>query len=242
MRASNYGDKQLKIIASKMLFRKSLPKIMAKIRFQYVYVVWVIISLDLIAQCQCSQSATTPTSDKINHYNVQEQSRKLTDDVESITSYSNLISDTNPVIIGDHITKEFQYYNEPIEITTSKYEATPSQLSSSSINVPNNHQPIHQMDQPFFPQLEPVPYIPTVPNIPNIPSETYIAAPPIPSSQNHLVKVTREPFWAPEVYKLENQYIATFRSIKSSVMGFYYRMQNFVSYIMNLFTLGKFKC
>ncbi|XP_031624086.1 uncharacterized protein LOC116341268 [Contarinia nasturtii] len=226
MRAKNYGDKL------EMLLSKGLPKMMTKILIQYV---WLISSLDLIAQCQCSQSANSQT-------NVQEQSRKLTDDIESITSYTNLISDTNPVIIGDHITKEFQYYDDSIAITTSKYEATPSQSSSSSqsINVPNNHQSIHQMDlnQPFYPQLEPVPYIPTVPNIPNIPSDTYIsAAPPIPSSKNHLVKVTREPFWAPEVYKLENQYIATFRSIKSSVMGFYYRMQHFVSYIMNLFTL-----
>lgn len=209
----------------------------------YIYLVCLISSLDLIAQCQCSQSANdSQTSEKPNSA-VQEQSRKLSDtDVDSITTYTNLLSDANAAgIIGDHITKEFQYYNEPIEITTPKYDPS----LPSSIDVPSNHQPAQQIDvnQSYFPQLETVPYIPNVPSIPSIPSiahDPFIAPPPIgPIGQNHLVKVTREPFWAPEVYKLENQYIDTFRSIKTSVMGLYYRMQNFVSYIVSLFTLGK---
>lgn len=235
MRASNCRGNQQEIIASQMLLSKRSTKMLAKIQIPYIYLVCLISSLNLIAQCQCSQSANSQTSEKPNIV-VHEQSRKLSDDVETITTYTNLISESNAGIIDDHITKEFQYYNEPIEITTPRYDPPPP------ISVPNNHQPAHQIDinQSYFPQLEPVPYIPTVSNLPNIPSNTYIAAPPIAPGQNHLVKVTHEPFWAPEVYKLENQYIDTFRSIKSSVMGLYYRMQNFVSYIMGLFTIGKF--
>lgn len=243
MRDSNYrGKKQQKIIASQILLLKRSVKMMTKPMIPYIYLVCLISSLDLIAQCQCtdsSQSANShqTTSEKPN-YDVQEQSRKLSDDLESITSYTNLISDPNSGIIGDHLTKEFQYYNEPIEITTPRYDPPPS------IEVPSNHQPSHPIDinQSYFPQLEPIPYNPNVQNIPNIPTDTYIAPPPIASGQNHLVKVIREPFWAPEVYKLENQYIDTFRSIKSSVMGMYYRMQNFVNYIMSyIFTIGKFR-
>lgn len=225
---------------TKMMTRKTTTS--TTVMIPYIYLVCLISSLDLFAQCQCSQSANDSQTSEKSNSDVQEQSRKLTDtDVDSITTYTNLLSDANAAgIIGDHITKEFQYYNEPIEITTSKYDPS----LQSSIDVPNNHQPAYQDDvnQSYFPQLETVPYIANVPSIPSIQSDPYIAPPPIgPIGQNHLVKVTREPFWAPEVYQLENQYIDTFRSIKSSVMGMYYRMQNFVSYIMSLFTLGKFQ-
>lgn len=218
MRDSNCCGKQYTITTSEM--SKRLAKMTAKMLIQYVYVVCLISSLDLIAQCQCSQSANNQTSEKPNN-NVQEQARKLSDDIEPVTSYTNLLADP---IIADGITREFQYYNEPMEITTPNYDPPPS------IELPSNHQPVHQMDinQSFFPQIEAAPYVP---------SDAFSAPLPI---QNTLVKVTREPFWAPEVYKLENQYISTFRSIKTSVMGLYYRMQNFVSYVFSLFnTYGK---
>ncbi|XP_055299241.1 uncharacterized protein LOC129566895 [Sitodiplosis mosellana] len=238
MRDSNCRGKKQKINASQMLLSKrpTTKMMTTTVMIPYIYLVCLISSLDLIAQCQCSQSANHSQTSENPNYDVQEQSRKLSnDDVESVTTYTNLLSDTHPAaIIGDHIMKEFQYYNEPIEITTPRYDPPPS------IDVPSNHQPAHQIDlhQSYFPQLETVPYIANVPSIPSIQSDAYIAPPPIaPAGQNHLVKVTREPFWAPEVYKLENQYIETFRSIKTSVMGMYYRMQNFISYIMSLFTL-----
>lgn len=210
-----------------MFLWKRPTKMMTKMKIRYIYVVCLISSLDLIEKCQCAQSANSQTSEKPND-TVREQSRKLSEDIESITSYTNLISDSDhPVIIGDHITKEFQYYNEPIEITTAKFQPSPS------IDVPSNHRPVHQVNLPFYPQVDSVPYVP------NIPNDAYVANPPVSSTENHLVKIIREPFWAPEVYKLENQYISTFRSIKTSVMGLYYKMQNFVSYVMSLFSLGK---
>lgn len=206
---------------------------MTKMIIQYIYVVCLISSLDLIEKCQCAQSANSQTSENPND-TVQEQSRKLSENIESITSYTNLISDSDhPVIIDDHITKEFQYYNEPIEITTPKFQPSPS------IDVPSNHRPVHQVNLPFYPQVDSVPYVSNIANVPNIPNDAYVANPPVSSTENHLVKIIREPFWAPEVYKLENQYISTFRSIKTSVMGLYYKMQNFVSYVMSLFSLGK---
>lgn len=222
MRDSNYCGKQYTITASEMSKRRT------KMMIQYVYVVCLISSLDLIAQCQCFQSANNQTSEKPN-YDVEKQARKLPDDVEPITTYTNLLGDPNQ-IIGDGMTNAFQYYNDQIEITTPKYDSPPS------IELLSNHQPIHQLDvnQSYFPQIEPVPYIP---------SETFINPPP-PIPNTYLKKVTREPVWAhhlaPEVYKLENQYISTFRSIKSSVMGLYYKMQNFLGYVMSLFTIGKF--
>lgn len=200
---------------------------MTKAILQYIYVVCLISSLDLITQCQCSQSANSQIASEKPSYDVQE-SRKLSENIESITTYTNLLGDPKPIIVGDEITKDYQYYHEPIEITTPMYDQSPNNHQE----VPNNHQPVHLMEldlnQSYFPKVEPIPYIST---------DTFIKPPPI---QNTYVKVTREPFWAPEVYKLENQYIATFRNIKTSVMGFYYRMQDFVSYVMNLFTLGKF--
>lgn len=204
---------------------KRLAKMTAKLLIQYVYVVCLISSLDLIAQCQCSQSANNQTSEKPNS-DVREQARKLSDDFEPVTSYTNLLNDP---IVAEGVTREFQYYNEPIEITTPKYDPPPS------IELPSNHKPVHQMDikPSFYPQIEPAPYVR---------SDTFIQPPPIQPIkpiQNTLLKVTREPFWAPDVYKLENQYMSTFRSIKSSVMGLYYKMQNFFSYVINLFSTGK---
>lgn len=190
----------------------------------YFYVVCSITIFELFTQCQCSSSANILINEKITAH---EQSRKLPDDVETYTTFTNLISEPNGLVNDDQIqNNDFQYYNEPIEITTPKYETIQTITYS-------NHQPIHQLDinHTFYPQLEQTAYVP---------SENYAdVPPPLPPPSHHLLKVTREPFWAPDVIKLENQYLATFRSIKSSMMSFYYRMQNFVNYFMSFFSLGK---
>lgn len=216
MRDSNYTDEQLKMTAPSM----RLTRIMTKFLIQYIYVVCLISSLDVITQCQCSQSANTQISDSANG---DAQQRKVPDGIESITTFTNLIGEPSPVInYGDQFTKEFQYYEDPSVHTTLKYEPP-------SIEIPNNHKPVHELDlnESYFP-LEPLPYIP---------GHNFIPPPPPPPK--HYLKV-KEPFWMPEVVQLENQYIDTFRSIKSSVMNFYYRMQNFVNYFVNMFSFGEF--
>lgn len=54
----------------------------------------------------------------------------------------------------------------------------------------------------------------------------------------HIMKVIHPPVWSPEVEKLENQYLETYRTIKSSVLSFYYKMQYIVNYFMSLFTFA----
>lgn len=96
---------------------------MTKSIIQYFFIVWLIISLDLIAQCQCSPSANIQqTSVNRSKNDVQAESRKLTDDVEVITQYSNVLDEDSPVMIGDNMMKDFQYFNDPNAIATPKYE------------------------------------------------------------------------------------------------------------------------
>lgn len=52
----------------------------------------------------------------------------------------------------------------------------------------------------------------------------------------HIVRVTQSaPVWENDLMRMENQYLDTFRSIKTSVMGFIYRMQDFMSYVVGFF-------
>lgn len=227
----NDCTKQRKITASQIMLSKRLTEFTTKIMIPYIYILFILSSLDLIKECQCSQSANIATTSEAPNSNVQqEQSRKL-HDVESITTFGNLISESIPMMINSQ--KEFQYYDDALDsvMPTPRYDAVPA-----SIDLPSNHRPIHQLDldHQYSPEVETVSFVSSDSYIPNIPDE-YIVAPHNPT----LYRVTREPIWAPEVLKLENQYIATFRSIKTSVMSIYTKMQDFLSYVMSFFSLGK---
>lgn len=105
-------------------------------------------------------------------------------------------------------------------------------------------------------QFEPMAYIPSDAYIANrqvqiIPSIAHemVPIPSVPTiSQvepvhsgpgHHVMKVTHSrPVWAPEVQKLENQYLETYRTIKSSVLNFYNKMQYILNYFMSLFTFA----
>lgn len=231
MHGFNDGTKQRKITASQIMLSKRLTEFTTKIMIPFIYILFILSSLDLIKECQCSQSANIATTSEAPNSNVQqEQSRKL-HDVESITTFDNLISESIPMMFNSQ--KEFQYYDDSLDsvMPTPRYDAVPP-----SIDLPNNHRPIHQLDldHPYSPEVETVSFVSSDSYVPNIPNE-YVVAPYNPT----LVKVTREPIWAPDVLKLENQYIATFRSIKTSVMSIYTKMQDFFSYFMSFFSLGK---
>lgn len=236
---------------------------LTKAMFQYFYVVWLISSLDFIAQCQCSQSANNqPTSVKRSDTNdVQKQSRRYSDEAEIITSYTNLIGDDEPVMVDDNDSeeKDYLYFNDPAAISTPKYEPHLPPLPLPPIapidlpDLPINHQPIHELERnpAYYPQMDP-----HLEPIPFDPEESFMEHAPVPpdhqfhqqissvgqpspdhSISSQLVKVIREPFWAPDFYKLENRYMDTLRSIKDSFYTFYYKMQDLVYYVVNLFKM-----
>lgn len=89
---------------------------------------------------------------------------------------------------------------------------------------------------------EPVHAIPVSVPVPVSTHDMHPIAPishqPFHTGPSHIVKVTHRPIWAPEMAKLESQYLETYRSIKSSVLSFYYKMHYFVNYFMSLFTFA----
>lgn len=205
-------------------------KMMTKAMIQYISIVWLISSLDLIAQCQCFQSANTQqtSANKNNDGESEAELRKLTDDVELITTYSNLLSDDSQAMVADEMIKNFQYFNNPAAISTPEYES--SNFESQNYDqqlppreLPINHRHIQELgpNQAIFPQLESVPYVPSEhfipPGGPPISEIQPMAPMPLdepPSSisptqstdsslANQIVKVIREPFWAPDFYRLE---------------------------------------
>lgn len=241
---------------------------MTKAMIQYISIVWLIISLDLIAQCQCSQSANTlqTSVNRTNNSDMEAQLRKLPDDVESITTFSNVLSDDSQAMVADEMLKNFQYFNDPDAISSANDaqsnldEASDYEQPLPPRQLPINHRPIPGMDlnQGFFPQMDSVPYVPSENFIP--PGGPPITAiqpnEPIPldeppssiddnsldqptdlSLANKIVKVIREPFWAPDFYKLEHKYMSTLRGLTSSVVTFYYKMQDLVVYFLNLFKM-----
>lgn len=189
-----------------------------------VHVVCIIALFELFTQCQCSTSANSQTDDK-SRISSNIQSRMLPDDLESVKTATHSISEPNDLVVIDDriVNEEFPYFNDPHKISTPPHQAIPEQY--------DNHQPIYQLNvnDSYLPQLEATPHIS---------NDDYAVQPQMQSGQ-HIVKVTKEPIWAPEMINLEKQYISTFRSIRSTVMSFYYRMQNFVSYVMSFFATGK---
>lgn len=200
-------------------------------KIAYVHVVCIIAVFELFTQCQCSLSANSQTDDKTTSSTII-QSRMLPENIESVSIATKLISKPNDLVIDDNrkvVYEDFQYLNDPLKISTPKYVTIPSDITTYE-----THQTNQQLDlnHSYLSQLE---------RTPHISNDNYAVQPQnIPS--HHIVKVTTEPIWPPELVKLENQYIVTFRSIRSSVMSFYHRMQIFFNYVMGLFADGKSFC
>lgn len=187
---------------------------------------FLTISSELILKCQCLSSATTThKSDEINTKNEKNQARFIGSGVETITSIENLLSgDPQNTIISDDTSSDYSYFSSPVVMTTPEYESHPiGQYYSDQQSDIINHT--------YFPPLkQPISYAPPKPF-------KYIVPLAKPS---HYVKMKEEqPFWEQDLVTLESQYMDTFRNIKSSVMGFFYKMQDFVSYVFKLFA-GKY--
>lgn len=150
-------------------------------------------------------------------------------------------------------------YDPPANYEPSNYEAPkygpPLPPLPPSIEIPSNYK-IDESDLThsyYTQQFEPMSYAPSDTftdgkrPIHVIPSSAHELSPispatsiaPIHPGPGHIVRVTHSgPIWAPEMQKLETQYLETYRSIKSSVLSFYYKMQYVVNYFMSLFTLA----
>lgn len=181
------------------------------------------------------------------------EARKLSDDaIESITSDSNSLNvGPSELLTDEQITNhDFRYFNEPT--TTNGYQP------ASFTNHRQHHTPVRvvavHMAKPmnkthFSAPLLTTPYsastnnyVPSgnrlrivhITNSPpwtSSPSSALSSLSPQPQASSH--ELTHLPY-------LENQYIASFRNIKSSVMNIIYKVQDFMSYVMSLFTMGKF--
>lgn len=121
------------------------------------------------------------------------------------------------------------------EADLTQYYSQQFEPMPDSMYLPNDpllgNEPIHAV-----PVSVPVP-VTTHEMLPIIPA-TSISHKPLHTGPGHILKITHRPIWAPEVAKLESQYLETYRSIKSSVLNFYNKMHYFVNYFMSLFTFA----
>lgn len=225
-------------------------------KFIYINFICILIGFQFVChECECTNSSTKSLESISNLETVPNgttiatpvrpavEARKLSDDkIESITSDSNSLNGPSDLLTDEEIKKhDFPYYNEPT--TTNGYE--PSYIN-------HHHSPVHHqvttmhMAKPlnkttyFAAPLLTTPYSSTNSFVPSgnrlriVHITPWTASPssamsqPPPSSSHEL---THLPY-------LENQYIASFRNIKSSVMNIIYKVQDFMSYVMSLFTTG----
>lgn len=234
-------------------------------KLRYVHFIYFLIGFQLIGRkCECTTNSSTNSSHEIasipgtkivrneiatsNSSASPIEARKLSDDaIESITSDSNALNAPSELLTDEQITKhDFQYYNEPT--TTNAYE--PSYIN-------HHHSPVHHhvaavhlhiahpMNKTYFATpMRPASYEPTASNY--VPS----------GSPLRIMQITSTPPWSSSTSSelssssshelmhlpyLENQYMASFRNIKSSVMNIIYKVQDFMSYMLNFFSMGKFE-
>lgn len=237
-------------------------------KLRYIHFVYFLIGFQLVCydEYECTNSSVISSADTINTIvttaaSLPMEARKLLsdDENESIsTSDSNSLSDSSELLTNEQqITKhESQYYNEPT--TTIGYE-------QPSYTNYNHHSPVHHhvialhmakpMNQTYF--TAPLLTTPYTSTNSFLPSGNHLRIVKITNSQpwssspspalSSLSPQLRLPLALPpllsppshELTYLGNQYIASFRNIKSSVMNIIYKLQDFMSYVMNFFTMGK---
>lgn len=213
---------------------------------KYIPFLYVLIGFQLIChECECTNSSahssletiasieaapSTTTMASINDTDavgsLPMEARRLPDEsIESITSYSNLLDVSTELLTNEHITPPTAY--------GGNY---------------HQHSPVHHIVALHIPK--PL----TTPSF-----QMPYASTQIPSGNRvRLVQTNTAPVWSPttalssferqpmaslpshELISLENQYMDSFRNIKSSVMNMIYKVQDFMSYVMSLFTMGKF--
>lgn len=186
---------------------------------RHLHVVIFVISYECINYSQCSTSAKTQQNQSLSDAQHVGGGRKLFG-VESITPLTNLIAEPQSPGYNEPFSAkpvDYHYFNSPFMVTTPKYDVKP-------VTYYNHREP--EVKHTFYPHT-----------VGHAPSNSYLQLPPTPT---HIVRVKQEEaIWNQDMMKLENQYLDTFRSIKTSVMGFFYKMQGFVNYVVGLFGDGK---
>lgn len=248
-----------------MLPIRKLTQISMVAKLRYVHFIYILIGFQLIGRkCECSTNSSTNSSDAIASIFATEivhnetattistpiEGRKLSDDaIESITSDSNALNAPSPsdLLTDEQITKhDFQYFNEPT--TTNAYEPSYANHHHSPVH---HHVTVVHIAKPMNKTYHVTPmrstsYAPT----PN----GYVAS----GNPLRIMQITNTPPWSSSTSSelssssssssshelmhlpyLENQYMASFRNIKSSVMNMIYKVQDFMSYVMSFFTMGK---
>lgn len=136
------------------------------LKFQFQFSIYLFGILELVLHSECLPSATNNSAIIINVV----ESRKLTDDTESITSHTNSISESNSYVHNEANPSGYQYYKNSAA-SIQKHEPSIPPVPSST--YPSNHKPVHELDidQSYFPQVEEMPFIS---NVPVLPVEHYI--------------------------------------------------------------------
>lgn len=201
------------------------------IRRKNKYLVFVISLVQLIFQCQCHAfGATTESPSSATATIGAIKPRKLSNDaIESITSDTHLLNQNEL----PWNTNEFSYYqHEPITIHYSDpvVNSYPIQNQIQPTNPPSTvNNPVNYSHQ----QYAQTPFLPI----------NYV-----PSERHNIMQIHRAPFQPTSPFQdifnfqhsIEQQYITSFRNIKTSVMQFFYKMQDFVNYVMSFFSPGEF--
>lgn len=183
---------------------------------RYLYIVILVISFECINYCQCSTSAKTQENNTRSDTQYYVGTARLIGGIESITPVSNAIGEPPKPVYKDPLTTKpnYQYFNNPLMITTPKYDT--KSVAYYSKMEPENHRLYSQT--------------------PHVTNNNYMVPRPSPTPM-HIVRVTQaEPVvWQNDLMKMDNQYFDTFRSIKTSVLGFITKMQHFDNYVVEFF-------
>lgn len=197
---------------------------------KYCYLLTLFTCVKLVAYCECSDlhnSAVKSASRKLNDADI-------VDDVESSSLHSdNLINQPNSFILNEPLNNEdYQYYNpmppQPPQLDT----AIQSPYEPNYIDAPI------QQNHSYYTQLSPLYKSNSISNSNHNHNNAVIT-----NDKPTILRITTTKpamadliSWPPF---LENYYVESFRSIKSSVMHFVYKLQDFIGYLAHFFDTGE---
>lgn len=184
---------------------------------------------------------------------------KLKNDIQTLGGvakdyqyFNDASSVSTPKYESKHASPKYEslQFAAPVNYDSLNYEqpkyAPPLPPLPPSIKIPSNFK-IDESDlaHSYYTQFDPsMSYVSSDTFIGNQPVHTIPASAldePYPISHiapNHLIKVIHQPSWAPEIQRLENHYLDTYHTIKTSVLSFYYKMEYIANYLMGIFNFA----
>lgn len=185
-------------------------------KIKYFYLLTLITCLKLVAFCVCSN---------VHNSEFITESRKLSDtdniDIEQpLINSENLINPPNSYVINEPLTNDdYQFYNPPESVPETETDV----YDAHYVNAPIKNQTYYTQLSPVYKNNNPIvtnkhPMILRITTKQPLHNDLFSAFPPF----------------------LEKYYAESYRNIKSSVMNFMYKLQDFVSYLMHFFNNGEF--